>query len=61
MEGVTDLVQLAISTIGFFLWACALGVVTVATLPFYNAFVAGIVLVVWVFGVPLIDGWPERM
>ena len=61
VEGVTDLVQLAISTIGFFLWASALGVVTVASLPFYNAFLAGLLLVVWVFGVPLIDGWPERL
>jgi len=59
VEGVTDLVQVAISTTGFFLWACALGIVTVASLPFYNAMVAGLLLVVWVFGAPLIDGWPE--
>jgi hypothetical protein len=59
-EGVTDIVQLAISTIGFVIWTCALGVVTVASLPFYNAIVAGVVLVVWVFGAPLVDGWPEQ-
>jgi hypothetical protein len=60
-EGVTDLMQLAISTIGFVIWTCALGVVTVASLPLYNAIVAGLILIVWVFGAPLVDGWPERM
>jgi hypothetical protein len=59
-EGVTDIVQLAISTIGFVIWTSALGVVTVASLPFYNAVVAGILLIVWVFGAPLVDGWPEK-
>ena len=58
-EGVTDIVQLSISTIGFIIWTGALGVVTVASLPFYNAVIAGIFLVVWVFGAPLIDGWPD--
>jgi hypothetical protein len=58
-EGVTDLVQLAISAIGFVVWASALGVVTVASLPLYNAVVAGVLLILWVFGAPLIDGWPE--
>ena len=51
----------AISATGFFLWDCALWVVTAASLSFYNAFLAGLLLVVWVSGVPLIDGWPERM
>ena len=41
-DGVTDLVQLAISTIGFVIWVCALGVVTVASLPYYNAVVAAV-------------------
>jgi hypothetical protein len=59
-EGVTDLVQLGISTIGFVFWACALGVVTVASLPFYNAVVAAVVLIVWVFGAPFIEGIPEK-
>jgi hypothetical protein len=59
-EGVTDLVQLAISTIGFVFWACALGVVTVASLPFYNAVVAAVLLIVWVFGAPFIEGMPEK-
>ena len=59
-EGVTDLVQLAISTIGFVLWACALGIVTVASLPYYNAVVAAVLLVVWVFGAPFIEGMPEQ-
>ena len=59
-EGVTDLVQLAISTIGFVIWACALGIVTVASLPFYNAVVAAVLLIVWVFGAPFIDGMPDK-
>jgi hypothetical protein len=60
VEGVTDLVQLAISTIGFVIWVCALGVVTVATLPYYNAVVAAVFLIVWVFGTPFIEGMPEK-
>lgn len=60
VEGVTDLVQLAISTTGFFLWGCALGVVTVESLPFYNAAGAAVLLVVWVFGAPFIEGMPEK-
>jgi hypothetical protein len=59
-EGVTDLVQLAISTIGFVIWVCALGVVTVASLPYYNAVVAAMFLIVWVFGAPFIEGMPEK-
>jgi hypothetical protein len=58
-EGVTDLVQLGISTIGFVIWACALGVVTVASLPYYNAVVAAVLLLVWVFGAPFIEGMPD--
>jgi hypothetical protein len=60
VEGVIDLVQLSLSTIGFVIWACALGVVTVASLPLYNAMLAGVLLVVWVFFAPFIDGLPER-
>ncbi len=59
-EGVADPVQLAISTIGFVIWACALGIVTVASLPYYNAVVAALLLIVWVFGAPFIEGMPER-
>ena len=59
-EGVTDLIQLAISTIGFVLWSCALGIVTVSSLPYYNAVVAAVLLVVWVFGAPFIEGMPEK-
>jgi len=59
IEGVTDLVQLALSTIGFVIWACALGVVTVASLPYYNAVVAAVFLIVWVFGIPFIEGMPD--
>lgn len=60
VEGVTDLVQLAISTIGFAIWACALGIVTVSSLPYYNQVVAAALLVAWVFGSPLIEGMPGR-
>lgn len=59
-EGVTDIVQLAISTIGFVLWSCALGVVSVTPLPYYNAVAAAALLVIWVFFAPFIDGMPER-
>lgn len=59
IEGVTDLVQLALSTIGFVIWVCALGVVTVASLPYYNTVVAAVFLIVWVFGVPFIEGMPD--
>jgi hypothetical protein len=57
-DGVIDPVQLAISTTGFVLWTCALGVVTVSSLPFYNAVAAGVLLVVWVFFAPFLDGIP---
>lgn len=59
IEGVTDPVQLAISTIGFVLWACALGIVAVTSLPYYNAVVAAVFLIAWVFLAPFIDGMPE--
>jgi hypothetical protein len=52
--------QLAISTSGFVLWATALGVITVISLSFYNAVAAGVLLVVWVFGTPLVDRWPGK-
>jgi hypothetical protein len=58
VEDVRDMVQLAISTAGFFIWTGALGVITVASLPYYNAVVAGVILIVYVFGAPLIDGLP---
>jgi len=57
-EGVTDPVQLAISTIGFAIWACALGIVTFSSLPYYNQVAAAALLVGWVFGAPFIDGMP---
>jgi hypothetical protein len=59
VESITDVVQLCISAIGFLIWACALGVVTVTSLPFYNAVVAGLLLFAYVFFAPLIDGVPE--
>ena len=58
VEGVTDVIQLAISIAGFVVWTGALGVITVASLPYYNAVVAGVLLIVYVFGAPLIDGLP---
>ncbi|MHB8165116.1 MAG: hypothetical protein ACYDDV_12400 [Methanoregula sp.] len=59
VERVTDLVQLGISAIGFLIWTCALGVIAVTSLPFYNAIVAGLLLVAFVFLAPLIDGVPD--
>lgn len=59
-DGVTDIVQLAISTTGFIIWVSSLGVVTVASLPFYNQIAASVLLILWVFGAPFIDGIPER-
>lgn len=59
-DGVTDMVQLAISCIGFIIWVCALGIVTVASLPYYNQVVAAVLLIVWIFGAPFIDGIPEQ-
>jgi len=59
VENIIDLVQLGISAIGFLIWACALGVITVTALPFYNAVVAGLLLFAYVFLAPLIDGVPE--
>ncbi len=59
VERVTDPVQLGISAIGFLVWTCALGVIAVTSLPFYNAIVAGLLLVAFVFLAPLIDGVPE--
>jgi hypothetical protein len=59
VENVTDVVQLGISAIGFLIWVCALGVIPVTSLPFYHAVGAGLLLVVWVFSAPLIEGVPE--
>ncbi len=57
---VTDWVQLVISTFGFVLWACALGVVPVSELPGYNQIVASLALPLYVFLSPLIEGIPDR-
>jgi hypothetical protein len=59
-DGVTDIVQLGISAIGFVIWVFALGVVTVASLPFYNQAAAAALLLIWLFCAPFIDGIPER-
>ncbi|MEI7857305.1 MAG: hypothetical protein WCH85_07365 [Methanomicrobiales archaeon] len=58
-ENISDIVQLGISAIGFLIWVYALGVITVTSLPFYNAIVAGLLLVAYVFLAPLADGVPE--
>jgi hypothetical protein len=60
IEGVTDGVQLAISSFGFLVWVFAFGVVPVAGLPGYNQVVAALFLPVYVFGTPLIEGIPGR-
>ncbi|PKL69575.1 MAG: hypothetical protein CVV30_08460 [Methanomicrobiales archaeon HGW-Methanomicrobiales-1] len=58
-EHITDIVQLGISAIGFLIWAYALGVIPIVSLPFYHAIVAGLLLVAYVFLAPLIDGIPD--
>lgn len=57
---VTDWVQLVISTTGFVLWACALGVVPVSEMPGYNQIIASLTLPLYVVLSPLIEGIPER-
>ena len=59
VENITDVVQLGISAAGFLIWVCALGVITVTPLPFYNAIAAGLLLAAYVFLAPLADGVPE--
>ncbi len=59
-EGVTDPVQLGISTLGFIIWASALGTVTFTGLPLYHQIAASVLLVIWVFCAPFIDGMPDR-
>jgi hypothetical protein len=59
-EGVTDWVQLVISTFGFVVWVFAFGVVPVAELPWYNQVAAALLLPVYVFGTPLVEGIPEH-
>ena len=61
IDNVTDIVQIAISTAEFVIWVAALGVVTVTSLPYYNAIAAGLLLILFVFGAPLIDGIPDIM
>ncbi len=60
IEGVTDWVQLAISTFGLVVWVFAFGVVPVAELPWYNQVAAALFLPVYVFGTPFIEGIPDR-
>ena len=61
IDNVTDIVQIAISTAEFVIWVAALGVVTVTSLPYYNAIAAGLLLILFVFGAPLIVGIPDIM
>jgi hypothetical protein len=59
-EGVSDGVQLGISTGGFIVWVFAFGVVPVAGLPWYNQVAAALFLLAYVFLAPLLDGIPDR-
>jgi hypothetical protein len=56
IERVKDWVQIVISTFGFVVWVFALGVVPVEELPWYNQVAAALLLPVYVFGTPLIEG-----
>jgi hypothetical protein len=60
VEGVTDWVQLVISMSGFVIWVFAFGVVPVSELLWYNQVVTALLLPVYVFGTPLIEGTPDR-
>jgi hypothetical protein len=60
VEGVTDLVQLVISTAGFLAWIFAFGVVPVTELPWYNQIISALFLPLYVFGSPFIGGIPDR-
>ena len=59
-QQVTEGVQLVISTAGFVLWVCALGVVPVSELPGFNQIIASLALPLYVFLSPLIEGIPDR-
>ncbi|NMB79725.1 MAG: hypothetical protein GYA23_11605 [Methanomicrobiales archaeon] len=60
IDGVTDLVQVGISAVGFVAWIFAFGVVPVAELPWYNQVAAALFLPVYVFVSPVLDGIPDR-
>jgi len=60
VEGVDDVIQLAISCIGLVVWVFAFGVVPVAELPWFNQVAAAVFLPLYVFCTPLIGGRPER-
>jgi hypothetical protein len=59
-EGISDGIQMAISIIGFVLFAFALGVIPLSTLPGYNQVIASVALPVYVFVSPLFEGVPDR-
>lgn len=59
-DGVTDIVQLAISTAGFIFRAGAPGIDPVASLPFCNAVIAASLIVIRVFFAHFMDGIPDN-
>ena len=59
-EGVCDRLQIAISIMGFVLFASALGVIPLSVLPGYNQVIASVALPVYVFVSPLFEGMPDR-
>ena len=59
-EGVCDKLQIAISIVGFVLFAFALGVVPLSALPGYNRLIASVALPVYVFVSPWFDRVPDR-
>ncbi|NLD57410.1 MAG: hypothetical protein GX651_04660 [Methanomicrobiales archaeon] len=60
VEGVTDPVQLVISTVGFIAWIFAFGVIPITELPWFNQVVSALFLPLYVFGSPFIGGIPDR-
>jgi hypothetical protein len=60
VERVDNRLQIAISIVGFLLFASALGVIPLSALPGYNQVIASVALPVYAFVSPLFEGMPDR-
>lgn len=52
---VRDVIQLAVSTVGFMVWVYAFGVLPFSSFPWYNQVAAALLLPAYVILVPVID------
>ena len=59
-ERVCNRLQIAISIVGFVLFASALGVIPLSALPGYNQVTTPVALPAYVFVSPLFEGIPDR-